>query len=191
MKKSLVLLFALGLFALPLQAQQPGVRPVPQDAHAATTVAPDPSAAAMRESQHLQKALGLDARQTRKVYKFFYSHFKKSMPQAPRSGAPRGMAEGPDGFGHPGGPGMGPGGPGHMDGMGRGPGGSMNPGERPQPAGLKAVSQEDPEAWRKTQEKKFRKIFTAEQYAAWKSMASVPPAPRPDAAQKQSATPRI
>lgn len=184
MKKSLVLIFALGLFAQPLHAQRPEAPEAPREAHAAA-VMPDPSAAAMRESQHLQKALGLDARQTRKVYKLFYSHFKRSMPQkTPGFGAPHGMAGGP------GGPGMGPGGSGHMGGPGRGPGEAMHPGEHPRPTDLKA-SQENSETWRKTQEKKFRKIFTDEQYVAWQRMKPVPPAVHPDAVKEQPAAPRL
>lgn len=198
MKKSITLFCALGLFALPLHAQQPEAPTVAKDAHAVEAAAPDPSAAAMRESQHLQKALGLDARQTRKVYKLYYSHFKKSMSQRPSPGAYRGMAGRSGGPGRPGGPGMGPGrggagmhpgGPGRMDGMGRRPEGDAGPGEHRQPAGLKS-SAKDLETWRKTQEKKFRKIFTDEQYTAWQHMQPVPPAGHPDAAKERPAAPR-
>lgn len=180
MKRILVLLVALNIAVLPLHAQRPKVPAAPREAVA--PVGPsDPAAAAMRESQRLQQALGLDARQTRKVYKLFYGHFKKETPQAPGVGMPHGKPGEP---GRPGTPGMGPGGPGgpgRMAGMGH-PGG-MGPGEHRRPADLKTPG-EDPASWRATLEKKFRKIFTAEQYAAWLRLTPAPPvshseAPRP------------
>lgn len=169
MKRSFILCFALGLLALPLCAQQPE-RPAAPGSELESSGPGDPSAAAMRESQRLQQALGLNDKQTRKVYKLFYSHFKTQMPQSGSFGAPRGMGGGP-GMG----PGMGPGGPGRMGGHSGAPDG-IERGGHPQFAGAKD-SAEDREAWRKKQEKKFRKIFTEAQYAAWKQMEVLPAAP--------------
>lgn len=152
MKRFFILCFVLGNLALPLCAQLPE-RPVASGLELEAAGPGDPSALAMRESQRLQQALGLNDKQTRKVYKLFYAHFKAQMPQTGRFGAPRGMGGGP-GMG----PGMGPVGPGRMVGHPGAPDG-IERGGHPQFAGAKDAAKER-EAWRQTQEKKFRKIFT-------------------------------
>lgn len=94
MKRFFILCFVLGNLALPLCAQLPE-RPVASGLELEAAGPGDPSALAMRESQRLQQALGLNDKQTRKVYKLFYAHFKAQMPQTGRFGAPRGMGGGP------------------------------------------------------------------------------------------------
>lgn len=142
----------------------------------------------MRESQRLQQQLSLDAKQTKKVYKLYYKHFKKQTPQSQGFGGP-GMG-GPGGMGR--GPGMG--GPGGMPG-GR-PGGFGEPGarhpgsERPGQVQSQGPSRQvdademrrAEETWREQQAKKFRKIFTSEQYAAWEQM--IQKLPRPESPAK-------
>ena len=49
-------------------------------------------------------------------------------------------------------------------------------GGHPQFVGAKDAAKER-EAWRQTQEKKFRKIFTETQFAAWKKLETLPAAP--------------
>lgn len=96
----------------------------------------DPSAMAMRESQRLRSALGLNDKQLKQVYKTLYNQYKSDMPRQSGfgggpgggPGGPRGgMAGGPGGM-RGGGPGMG------MPGGHSGPGG-MQPGERPMAPG--------------------------------------------------------
>lgn len=186
MKKIFVLFSGWALFMAPLCAQEPaaapGTRVLPTE-----TATGDPSVLAMRESQRLQKALALDAGQTKKVYKLFYSRFKKENPQksgfgAPGMGGPRGMGHGPGapGMGGPGGMSGGPGRPGASGFGASGPGqegvnrsGEVPPEARPRQAGSEE-SRREADAWRKKLDKKFRKIFTAEQYAAWERMTPQP-----------------
>jgi len=169
MKRFFILCFVLGNLALPLCAQLPE-RPVASGLELEAAGPGDPSALAMRESQRLQQALGLNDKQTRKVYKLFYAHFKAQMPQTGRFGAPRGMGGGP-GMGS----GMEPVGPGRMVGHPGAPDG-IERGGHPQFVGAKDAAKER-EAWRQTQEKKFRKIFTETQFAAWKKLETLPAAP--------------
>lgn len=70
MKRFFILCFVLGNLALPLCAQLPE-RPVASGLELEAAGPGDPSALAMRESQRLQQALGLNDKQTRKVYKLF------------------------------------------------------------------------------------------------------------------------
>lgn len=102
MKRFYVLVFALAAFSVPLWAQAPAPPAAPQEASAPESTLSDPSARAMRESQRLQKALDLNARQTGKVYKLYFKHFKK---ETPPFGGPEGMPGRP---GRPGGPGARP-----------------------------------------------------------------------------------
>lgn len=132
----------------------------------------DPSAMAMRESQRLRSALGLNDKQLKQVYKTLYNQYKSDMPRQSGfgggpgggPGGPRGgMAGGPGGM-RGGGPGMG------MPGGHSGPGG-MQPGERRMAPDADAM-REQAEARRKAQARKFRKILTPEQYAAWERMSA-------------------
>lgn len=102
MKRFYVLVFALAAFSVPLWAQAPASPATPQEASAQEPAVSDPSARAMRESQRLQKALDLNARQTGKVYKLYFKHFKK---ETPPFGGPEGMPGRPR---RPGGPGARP-----------------------------------------------------------------------------------
>ncbi len=181
MKKILVLFSGWVLFMAPLCAQapadHPGNRTLPTK-----SVTDDPSVLAMRESQRLQQQLTLDAKQTKKVYKLFYSHFKKANPQksgfggpgrgpgGPGMGGPGGMSGGP---GRPGGPGFGASGPAREGAnLSRG----VPPEGRPQQVGSEEARREA-DAWREKLTRKLRKILTAEQYAAWERMT---PQPRPE-----------
>lgn len=128
-------------------------------------VQPDPSAMAMRESQRLQKALGLDAKQTKQVYKTVYNQLKSDMSQQ-------------SGFGGVGGfrGGMGPGGGMHGGAPGRGmPSGSGPEGmqsDRRRIPREGAAARGDDAARQKVLAKKFRKLFTPEQYAAWQRLCA-------------------
>lgn len=170
--KQLFFLMLAAVFACPAGAQD---RTGYDAASGATQTAPvqraqtDASTAAMRESQRLQKALGLDAKQTKQVYKAVYNLLKSEMPQ--RSG-----------FGGPGGPrggmglggGMGPGGGMYGGGPGRGiPGGPGEGMQSDQPRMPREGAARGDEASRqKTLAKKFRKLFTPEQYAAWERLCA-------------------
>lgn len=176
MKRLFLLISAWMAFSTSLFAQETASAPQPR---ASVSVA-DPSVRAMKESQHLQQVLDLDARQTKKVYKFFHAHFKNEISTSRPFGGPGG----PVGPGGPGGPGRdgfgmmgGPGGPDMTGGRGgmrpRGvapgrefgmhPQGALGPAD----AGKMQVAAEE---WHRKQAKKFRKIFTDEQYAAWERM---------------------
>lgn len=138
----------------------------------------------MRESQRLQKALDLNARQTGKVYKLYFKHFKK---ETPPFGGPEGMPGRP---GRPGGPGAPdgsdrssgmPGGAGHPHGPrpggmhGPGPGGQGGfdaAGSRPRLEAGEMPRQTD--AWSERLSRRLRRIFTEEQYAAWERMTPAP-----------------
>lgn len=192
MKRFYVLVFALAAFSVPLWAQAPTSPAAPQEASAQEPAVSDPSARAMRESQRLQKALDLNARQTGKVYKLYFKHFKK---ETPPFGGPEGMPGRPGRPGGPGAPGGMPGGAGRP--MGPRPGGMHGPGPGgpgdfdaagPRPRMDDAQMRESAEAWQKTLSRKFRKIFTEEQYAAWERMTPAPgragrPGPAPSAGE--------
>lgn len=185
MKRYLAFVFACVAIPAAVCAQAPAM-PSDQPAEMVESAArnADPSALAMRESQKLQKTLGLDAKQTKKVYKLFYKHFKS---ETPSFGRPGGMGPHPGGMGGRGGfggPGGMPGGAGRPEGPARngmhGPGSGasegLTSGDRPAPADMGEL-REKAEAWKKEQAKKFRKIFSAEQYAAWEKMTAQPQGP--------------
>lgn len=122
-----------------------------------------PSVMAMRESERLQRALGLNAKQTKQVYKTVYNQLKSDMPQ--QSGFGDGMGGPRGGMGGPGG-GMGP---------GRGmPGGSGQEGMQPdqQKSPREGAPRGGDAARQKALAKKFRKLFTPEQYAAWERLCA-------------------
>lgn len=174
MKRTFALILTLAVCVLPVCAQPPGAGSGSRPAVAEAS-ANDPSALAMRESQRLQKALGLNAKQTRKVYKLFYKHFRKETPQVSGFGGPQHHAGfGASGMGGFGGPGMGRPGGGEMR-----PEGSKFGTERPemqeQRSDADPMRREDTGTWQKEQARKFRRIFTAGQYAAWEKLTARPP----------------
>lgn len=192
MKRYFALILILAACSLSVRAQQPQAPARP--ASEAASMRRDPAAQAMRESERLQKALGLTDKQTKKVYKFCYKHFKSETPQFGGFGRPGGMGGRPGGFGGFGGPdgmGGGPGGFGEPGGMAGGPGGfggrggmrsrtpgqgrpeGVTSGERPRRIDSEAARQMAA-AWHDEQARKFKKLFTDEQYAAWERLASEP-----------------
>lgn len=86
MKRYFALILILAACSLSVRAQQPQV-PV-RPASEAASMRHDPAAQAMRESERLQKALGLTDKQTKKVYKFCYKHFKSETRNSEGSGGP-------------------------------------------------------------------------------------------------------
>ena len=136
-----------------------------------------PERMAADKTDRLTRELGLNAKQTKKVYKIYLKQARTllgDMESRSFEGGgrpPMGGPGGPGGFGGPGRPG-GPGGPGG----GMGPGGVRPglPGEPPEgaPRMMPGGPAEESEKELNARNKKMKKILSAEQYEKWRKIES-------------------
>lgn len=166
-------LLSVGLSAQPREFGGPqgdGQAPHHGGPHMQMPPKQDPAEMAAHKADMMQREVGLDDKQYKKVYKLFKKdyEYRADAMEMPEGGFPGGFPGGQGGF-PGGGPGMGgPGGgfPGGGPGMGGpgmgGPGGGF-PGGPGMGAPMKVVDDE----YLEKQDKKLRKILTAEQYEKW------------------------
>lgn len=135
-----------------------------------------PRQKAEQRTDEMDKAVSLDDKQYKKIYKIFLKEENAkdaAMPEGgPMGPPPGGMGGGrpPQGGGFPGGPGMGggfPGGPG----AGGPPSGMPFPGGFGEPKKPTVGGKEiDSDEYIDAREAKFRKILSSEQYAEWRKL---------------------
>ena len=145
-----------------------------------------PRQRAEQRTDEMDKAVSLDDKQYKKIYKIFLKE-ENAKEAAMENGGPMGPPPGgmgggrpPQGGGFPGGSGMGggfPGGPGMGGGFSGGPGAGGPPSGMPFPGGFgepkKPVvggKEIDSDEYIDAREEKFRKILSAEQYATWRKL---------------------
>ena len=135
-----------------------------------------PRQRAEQRTDEMDKAVSLDDKQYKKIYKIFLKE-ENAKEEAIENGGPMGPPPGgmgggrpPQGGGFQGGPGMGGGFPG-------GPGAGGPPSGMPFPGGFgepkKPVvggKEIDSDEYIDAREEKFRKILSAEQYATWRKL---------------------
>ena len=135
-----------------------------------------PRQRAEQRTDEMDKAVRLDDKQYRKIYKIFLKE-ENAKENAMGNGGPMGMPPGgmggfpPQGGGFQGGPAMGGGFPGGGPGAGGPPSGMPFPGDFGEPqkptVGGKDI---DSDEYIDAREEKFRKILSAEQYETWRKL---------------------
>ena len=167
---------AFSLASVSASAQMPGPQPQegsPSPEHHQMTLTPRQRAE--QRTNEMDKAVRLDDKQYKKIYKIFLKE-EKAKETAMGNGGPMGPPPGgmggrpPQGGGFPGGPAMGggfPGGPG----AGGPPSGMPFPGDFGEPRKPTVGGKEiDSDEYIDAREAKFRKILTAEQYDTWRKL---------------------
>ena len=119
---------------------------------------PNPERSAKQLTDKMQEELGLTDKQYKKIYKLNLKEQKKMvelLSERPEGNFPPKDGERPQG---------------HRPPMGSPQGGPGKPGERPDMKGPRPEGNSELEELRAKNEKKLKKILTAEQYAKWQKM---------------------
>ncbi len=161
---------SLSMSAQPPRGHYPEGRPRPEHHMVSFT----PRQRAEQRTNEMDKAVRLDDKQYKKIYKIFLKEENAKENAMGNGGAmgppPGGMGGGPPQGGFPGGSGMGGGFPGGPGAAGP-PSGMPFPGDFGEPQKPTVGGKEiDSDEYIDAREAKFRKILSAEQYSKWRKL---------------------